>query len=79
MGELEIILRDRERTGELGEKESLPLLAAFFKKKNYFSTDSLLSACIRLISVDLPGSASCDFLFPFGVDEKLKDRTKKKR
>lgn len=34
MGELEIILRDRERTGELGEKESLPLLAAFFKKKN---------------------------------------------
>lgn len=29
VGELEIILWDRERTGELGEKESLPLLAAF--------------------------------------------------
>lgn len=31
MGELEIILWDRERTGELGEKELLPLLVAFFK------------------------------------------------
>lgn len=79
MGELEVILWDRERTGELGEKEPLPLLVAFFKKKNILVSDSLLSACIRLISVDLRGSASCDFLFPVGVNEKLRDRTKEKR